>query len=212
MRNFIGNHLCFVGSIALNALGNSFMITANLGSPPWTAAGQNLASILPFSLGVCIIFMNLCSFVLCYMLKTELTLATIIKSMALTFVFGLLIDFFESLHHMVYIPENIWVRCVYLFIGIHLISVAVSVYFQLNSVVLPLDYLLKAFGRLMRNYTIGTIFCMAIPISICILIFAFQHDVIGLGAGTILFVFGVGMLIDLYNRWIAVPRGKELNQ
>lgn len=71
MRVFNGNLLWFVGSITLNALGNSFMITANLGSAPWTAAGQNLASILPISLGVCIIFMNFCSFVLSYMMKTK---------------------------------------------------------------------------------------------------------------------------------------------
>ncbi|PKG21909.1 hypothetical protein [Niallia nealsonii] len=204
MRIFNGKLLCFISSITLNALGNSFMITANLGSAPWTAAGQNLASILPISLGVCIIFMNFCSFILSYMMKTKFTLATIIKSMALAFIFGLLLDFFEYIHHMVYIPENIWIRCLYLIIGINLIAVAITIYFQLGSLFLPFDYLLKAFERLTQNYTVGTIFCMSIPLVLSILIFIFQHQLSGLGLGTILFVFGMGFLIDHYNRWIVL--------
>lgn len=58
MRNRLVNLLWFVCSIMLNALGNSFMIISHLGSSPWTAAGQNLGSILPFSIGVCIIILN----------------------------------------------------------------------------------------------------------------------------------------------------------
>lgn len=110
MRGILVNLLWFC-SITLNALGNSFMIIANLGSAPWTAAGQNLVSILPVSIGVCIVILDFFSFILSYLMKTRLTFMTIIKSMALAFCFGMFIDLFVYLHHIVYIPENIWIRC-----------------------------------------------------------------------------------------------------
>ncbi len=124
--------------------------------------------------------------------------------MALTFVFGLFIDFFEHIQHMVYIPENFWVRCLYLIVGINLIAAAVCMYFQLGSLYLPFDYLLQAFGRLLKNYTVGTIICMSIPLSLSIVIFILHHHLSGLGLGTILFVFGIGFLIDYYNRLIVI--------
>lgn len=170
MRSLSVSSLWFVCSITLNALGNSFMIIANLGSAPWASAGENLVYILPFSIGVCIIILNFFSFILSYLMKIKFTLAMIVKSMALTFVFGIFIDLFLYLHHIVHVPENIGIRYIYLFIGLNLIAVAVCIYFQSSSVYLPSDYLLKALGKLMNNYTLGTIFCTAIPLSISILI------------------------------------------
>ena len=50
MKNISTSSFWFISSIMVNALGNSFMITANLGSAPWATAGENLAFILPFSI------------------------------------------------------------------------------------------------------------------------------------------------------------------
>jgi uncharacterized protein len=204
MRNVPVNLLWFMFAITLNALGNSFMIAADLGSAPWTSAGQSLAAILPLSVGVCIILLNLISFVLSHLLKVKFTLAMIIKSLALTFVFGLFIDLFMYLHHILYVPEDLWIRGFYLIIGLNLVAITICIYFQSGTVYLPSDYLLKAFGKLMNNYTTGTILCTAIPISISLLILLFQNYAGGLGAGTILFMFGMGFLIDHYNRWIVI--------
>jgi uncharacterized membrane protein YczE len=211
MRCLPVNLLWFVCSITLNAIGNSFLIIANLGSAPWAAAGQNLESILPFSIGVCVIILNFCSFILSYLIKIKFTAAMIIKSMALTFVFGLFIDLFMYLHHIMYVPENIWIRCLYLLIGLNLMAVAVCIYFQSSSVYLPSDYLLKAFGKLMNNYTVGTILCTCIPLSISILIILFKQQITGLGIGTMLFMFGIGFLIDHYNRWIVIHNVPKQN-
>jgi len=204
MRSLPVNLLWFVCSITLNALGNSFMIIANLGSAPWAAAGENLASILPVSIGVCIIFLNFCSFILSYLMKIKFTVAMIIKSMALTLVFGIFIDLFVYLHQIIYVPENMWIRCFYLLIGLNFMAVAISIYFQSSSVYLPSDYLLKAFGKLLNNYTLGTILCTSIPLSVSIVIMLFQRHITGLGIGTMLFMFGIGFFIDQYNRWIVI--------
>ncbi|MGO4890523.1 YczE/YyaS/YitT family protein [Anaerobacillus sp. MEB173] len=211
MRSLLVNLLWFVCSITLNALGNSYMIIANLGSAPWAAAGENLASILPFSIGVCIIILNFCSFILSYLMKIKFTLTMIIKSITLTFVFGLFIDLFLYLHHIMYVPENIWIRCLYLLIGLNLMAVAISIYFQSSSVYLPSDYLLKAFGKRLNNYTLGTILCTLIPLSISLVIMIFQHHITGVGIGTMLFMFGIGFFIDQYNRWIVIHKVPKQN-
>lgn len=211
MRNRFVNLLWFVCSIMLNALGNSFMIISHLGSSPWTAAGQNLGSILPFSIGVCIIILNFFSFILSYLMKTKFTLIMVIKSMGLTFIYGMFVDMFVSLHQVVYVPENIWVRCLYSLIGLNFIAIAISIYFQASSIYLPSDYLLKSFGKLMNNYKIGAIMCMLIPLTTSIVIMLLNHHVIGLGISTLLFVFGSGFLIDHYNRVIILNNYKKPN-
>ncbi|MGG1400106.1 hypothetical protein ABE288_20135 [Bacillus salipaludis] len=198
------NLLWFFCSITLNALANSFMIISNLGSAPWAAAGENLASVLPLSVGVCIIFLNFFSFILSYLLKIKFTVLMIIKSVALTSVFGIFIDLFVDLHHIIYVPENIWIRYLYLLIGLNLMAVAICIYFQSSSIYLLSDYLLKAFGELMKNYALGNILCTLIPLSISILIMLFKHHITGLGIGTMLYMFGIGFLIDHYNRWIVI--------
>jgi uncharacterized membrane protein YczE len=209
MRSLPGNLLLFGCSISLNALGNSFMINADLGSAPWTAAGQNLETILPLSVGVCIILLNFLSFILSGLMKVKFTFGMIMKSLALAFVFGLSIDLFMYLHHLIYVPENIWIRSLYLLIGINLVALALCIYFQSSSVYLPPDYLLKAFGERMNNYTVGNILFMSIPISISLLIMLFQKNVTGLGIGTMLCMFGMGFLLDFYNRWIIIQPASE---
>ena len=209
MRRLSLNSLWFVCSIMLNALGNSFMIIANLGSAPWTTAGENLAFILPFSIGGCIILLNILSILLSYLMKIKFTIEMIIKSIVLTFVFGILVDLFLYIHQIVYVPGETVVRYLYLFIGLSLIAVALCIYFQSSNVYLPSDYLLKAFGKLMKNYTLGTICCTAIPLSISILIILFRQQITGLGPGTLLFMFGIGFLIDLFNRWIVIPNDSK---
>lgn len=203
------NSLWFIFSITLNALGNSFMIISNLGSAPWTSAGENLVYILPFSVGVCIIILHLFSFLLSHFMKMKLKFKTIIKSMATAVVFGILIDLFLYLHQIVHVPNVTGVRYLYLFIGLNLIAAAICIYFQSSSIYLPTDFLLKAFGRLMNNYTLATILWTAIPLSIGIIIMLFQNHIAGIGPGTLLFMFGLGFLIDQYKRWIVI--GKALN-
>ncbi|KAA9031155.1 hypothetical protein [Niallia endozanthoxylica] len=211
MKRLHDNQLWYVCSIVLNALGNSFMIIANLGSSPWAAAGENLSTVLPFSIGVCIILLNFFSFMLSYLMKVPFTVGIIIKSMALTLVFGIMIDVFLYFHHILFVPESIWIRCIYIFIGLNLMAAAVSIYFRTSTVYIPSDYLIKAFGRLMKNYTIGTILCTLIPISISLVIILFQQHVTGLGIGTLTYLFGIGFLIDQYNRWIVIHEVPKQN-
>jgi uncharacterized membrane protein YczE len=185
------------------------MIVANLGSAPWTSAGQNIGSIMPISIGVSIIALNVVSFILSYLLKIRFTLAMIIKSLTLAFVFGILIDVFVHMHHLIYVPDNIVLRILYLIIGINFVAIAVCIYFQIGSVYLPFDYLLQAFAKLKQSYTVGTIFCMSIPLSISILIIISRHHLTGIGIGTLLFVFGIGYLIDIYNKRIVIHSVQE---
>lgn len=200
------NSFWFLFSVTLNALGNSFMIMSNLGSAPWTSAGENLVFVLPFSIGVCIIILHLFALLVSYLLKVKITLGVIIKSMALAVMFGFLIDLFMYIHQQVYVPEATAARYLYLFIGLNLIAIAVCIYFQSSSIYLPTDFLLKAFGNLLKNYTLATIVWTIIPLSIGVTISIYRQQTVGIGPGTLLFMFGLGFLIDRYNRWIIIQK------
>ncbi|MDR7073122.1 hypothetical protein [Fictibacillus barbaricus] len=138
-------------------------------------------------------------------------MSVILKSVSLAFVFGLFIDVFVHLHHLIYVPESMLFRILYMLIGINFVAIAVCIYFQLDSVYLPFDYLLQAFAKLKQSYTVGTIFCMSIPLSISILIILMQHHLKGIGIGTLLFVFGIGYLIDHYNKRIILKKVQNLD-
>ena len=194
----------FLFSVTLNALGNSFMIISNLGSAPWTSAGENLVYVLPFSIGVCIIILHLFSFFLSYLMKMKITIEVILKSMALAVLFGMFIDLFLYIHQLIYVPEQTIARYLYLFIGLNLVAIAICVYFQASSIYLPTDFLLKAFGNLMKNYTLATIVWTIIPLFIGMIIIVYRQQINGIGPSTFLFMFGIGFLIDQYNRWIVI--------
>jgi hypothetical protein len=55
-----------------------------------------------------------------------------------------------------------------------------------------------------NNYTIATILWTAIPLSISLIVIIYRQNVVGIGPGTLLSMFGLGILIDLYNRWIVI--------
>jgi|SRR5690625_2281542 len=206
MRALSLNSVWFIISITLNALGNSFMIISNLGSAPWTSAAENLEYILPFTVGVCLIILYFFAMLLSYFMKMKFSLGMIVKTIALSVIFGVMIDLCLYLHQIVYVPSDTGVRYIYLFIGLNLIAIAVCIYFQSSSVYLPSDYLMKAFGKLMNNYTTGTILCTAIPLSIGIIIIIYRQSITGIGPGTLLFMFGMGFLIDQYNRFIVIRK------
>lgn len=196
--------LLFIGSITLNAFGNSCMIVAHIGSATWAAACLGLASISPFSTGVWTIILQVLTFLAVYFMGSRFNLLTITYSLALAFLYGLLLDLFIHLHTFLYIPDSLSLKWIYTLIGMNFISVAVSIYIQLGTVLMPFDYLLQAFAKLTRSFTVGTIFCLMIPLSISIIISIIQQQIIGVGIATVLFVFLNGILIDIYNRFIII--------
>ena len=203
-KNF---YLWFIGSLTINAFGNSMMILADIGSPPWTGAGQNIAAITPISIGISMIFMQLFALLITYLLGTKFTILTIIKSFMTTFIFSILIDLFVFSYSHLYLPDYWWIRGLYAFIGINCIAAGVSMYIQLGSVLMPADYLLKSLARLAKNYAVGSIFSQLIPIIISIIISLSVHKLMnGLGIGTIVFVLLNGFFIDFYSRHIHISK------
>lgn len=180
------------------------MITANLGNAPWTSAGETLELILPFSVGVCVTLLHFFSFLLSYLMRIKLGIKLVIQSLLLAVFYGLFIDVFLHFHQMIFIPESLFIRFIYLFMGMNLIAIGICIYFQSGKVYLPTDYLLKAFGQRMKNYTFGNILFTAIPITIALAIVLYKQTFVGVGIGTVLYMFITGMLIDQYFRWIII--------
>ncbi len=205
-------YLWFISSLTLNAFGNSMMILAHIGSPPWTGAGQNIAAISPISIGISMIIMQLFALFLTYLMGTKLTIFTLVKSFLTTFIFSLLIDLFVYIYSYLYLPDYWWSRGLYAFIGINCIAAGVAMYIQLGSVLMPADYLLKALRRVTGNYAIGAILSQLIPIIISIIISLSQHQLMnGLGMGTIIYVLLNGFFIEFYSRHMHISNLKTTN-
>jgi len=181
MRLSFMNSFWFLFDVMLNALGNSFMVISNLGSAPWTSAGESLVHVLPFSIGICIIILHLFSLLLSYLLKVRVTMEVIVKSMALAVIFGVFVDLFLSIHQLIYVPEHMVARYIYVFIGLNLVAIAICIYFQTSTIYLPTDFLLKAFGNLVKSYTLATILWTSIPLSIGIIVSIYRQQIIGIG-------------------------------
>jgi len=182
------------------------MIVAHLGSAPWAAASQNLAAVIPLSIGLCTIVLQLFALLLTTLMGSRFSMRLILKSLLLAVFFGLLIDVFVSLHHFIYTPDQIWVRGLYTLIGMNGVAAAISIYIQISRVLLPFDYLLQAFARLAKSFSLGTIICLSIPLAICIIFSFVFHQFIGLGIGTLVFILANGFLIDQYNKKIRLTR------
>lgn len=182
------------------------MIVAHLGSAPWAAASQNLAAVIPLSIGLCTVVLQLFSLLLTTLMGSRFSVGLIIKSLLLAVFFGLLIDVFVNIHHFIYTPDQIWVRGLYTLIGMNGVAAAISIYIQISRVLLPFDYLLQAFARLAKSFSLGTIICLSIPLTICTIFSFVFHQFIGLGIGTLVFILANGFLIEQYNKKIMLTR------
>lgn len=202
-------NLWFIGSILLNACGNSFLIIAGLGSSPWTAAGQNLAEVLPLSIGICTILLQIFSLVLALALGSRFSIKVIVQSLALALIFGLLIDLFTNLLQYLFIPQSLALRLLYMLIGMNAIAAAIAIYVQANRILLPFDYLLQSFAKRAGSYTAGTILCLSIPLIISLIFSYVNQRLTAIGLGTLLFILFNGFLIDRYALRIRLERQQK---
>lgn len=209
-KNF---YLWFISSLTLNAFGNSMMILSHIGSPPWTGAGQNLAALTPFSIGLSMVIMQTFALFLTYSMGTKFTVLTIIKSFMTTFIFSFLVDLFVYMLGYLHLPDVWWARVLYAFIGINGIAAGVSMYIQLGSVLMPADYLLRSIIRLTKNIALGSLISQLIPVMISIIFSLSMHKLMnGLGIGTIAFVLLNSFFIDFYSRQIHFSKLNQQEQ
>jgi len=191
-------------AILINALGNSFMIVATIGSAPWTAASEALSEVTPFSIGISVVILHTIALLIALSLGSKFRLWTIAESFLLAVLFGLAIDAFIYLHETLYLPISLVERIVYFLIGVPLISLGLSLYLQIGYILMPPDYLMKSLITTFNKTSIGATISLAIPFLLACLLSLFEHEWIGIGFGTVFFLIVNGPLIDRFQRMFPI--------
>ncbi|VWX33230.1 YczE/YyaS/YitT family protein [Exiguobacterium oxidotolerans] len=190
----------YLFSIIINALGNSFMVTAAIGSAPWTSASEALARISPLTVGLAIVCLHIFALGSALALGSRFSWWTIILSFSLVVLFGAAIDFFLAIHQLLYVPSNLVTRSVYMIIGMPMISLGLALYLQIGFVLMPPDYLMKSLISRFKSTTIGATISLAIPFLIASVLSIVEHELIGIGVGTFVFLLLNGPLIEFFQR------------
>ncbi len=190
----------YLMAILINALGNSFMIVATVGSAPWTAASEALSEVSPFSVGTSVVVLHTIALLIALSIGSTFRLWTIVESFLLAVVFGLAIDAFMLIHEVFYIPTALIGRVSYFLIGVPLISLGLSLYLQIGYILMPPDYLMKSLIVKFKKTSIGATISLAIPFLLACLLSLFKQEWIGIGVGTLVFLIVNGPLIDWFQR------------
>jgi len=190
----------YLFSILINALGNSFMVTASIGSAPWTSASEAVAAISPLTVGLAIIVLHVLALIAALSLGSRFSWWTIVLSFALVVLFGAAIDFFLSIHQLIYTPQGLWMRVVYMLIGMPLISLGLALYLQIGFVLMPPDYLMKSLISRFKSTSLGATISLGIPFLIACFFSLIERELIGIGVGTFIFLLLNGPLIEWFQR------------
>lgn len=198
--------IIYLFSILINALGNSFMVTAAIGSAPWTSASEALARISPLTVGLAIVVLHVFALISALLLGSRFSWWTILLSFSLVVLFGTAIDFFLSIHQLLYTPVALWARILYMVIGMPLISLGLALYLQIGFVLMPPDYLMKSLISRFKSTSIGATVSLAIPFLIASILSLVEHELIGIGVGTFVFLLLNGPLIEFFQKIFPITR------
>jgi len=190
----------YIVAILINALGNSFMIIATIGSAPWTAASEALSEVSPLSVGGAVVALHTIALLIAIALGKKFGIWTIIESFLLAVLFGLAIDAFILLHEAIYIPTGWLARVCYFVVGTPLISLGLSLYLQIGYILMPPDYLMNTLITRFKKVSLGATVSLAIPFILACLLSLVEHEWIGIGVGTVIFLLINGQLIDWFQR------------
>lgn len=196
--------LLYLFAILLNALGNSFMIAAHIGSAPWTSASEALAHISPLTVGLAIVALHSIALLATVLLGGRFSWWTVIASFSLVVLFGTAIDFFLSIQSQIFLPDTIPERMLYMVIGMPLISLGISLYLQIGYVLMPPDYFMKTLITRVKSTSRGATISLAIPFSIASVLSLFEQQLLGIGFGTFVFLFFNGLLIEQFQRLFVI--------
>lgn len=199
----------FVFSLLLNALGNAVAITTNLGSNPWTAAGQGLAATFGISLGTALVSFGVFVLLLNSILAREIDFRRIIGNFLFMFPFSYLVDWFVTYLNGSFIStSNLYVKLIFNVIAIIVIAVAVAMYQQANLFLHPNDELMLT---IRSKYTLGNatkaqLIAYMIPMFILALAFYINDQWFGIGVGFVASLFLQGPIVDLTHQFFFVRK------
>lgn len=191
----------YIIGIFLFAMGVAFAIKSNLGVSPVSTLPYVSSILLGHTVGTMTAILYIV-FILAQwlILGSEFDKVNLFQ-LVFAFAFGFCVDLSRIL--IMNIPNtNIWLQITYLIVGTLIIGFGIFLILKSGWIVSPTDGLVKAiakkfslqFSKVKIGVDLGTAIISAI------LSFVFLGELIGVGVGTIISAFGVGMSISFYEK------------
>ena len=162
-------------------------IEADIGFPSWNALNQGFSIVFPITYGTASILIGLSIVLVDIVMKEPIGMGTLIDAVCV----GLGCDFFSMLDPL---PEmdSLFVKIVVFLISLFILSIGQYMYMITGLSCGPRDAFTVAVGKRCKKITIGTV--NNIISAIVLGISWFMGATIGIG--TVLSVFGLGMVMD----------------
>jgi len=187
--------------LMLFAFGFYMQLAANIGLSPWTALNQGLSNHLPITFGQASILVSVLVIVSDLLMKESIGLGTILDALLV----GWGCDLFIALEPIPY-QSRFLPGLLVLFVGTVFACIGQWIYMLAGLSCGPRDAFLVALGKRLPRLTIGTV---NILLSLIVAIIGF---LLGgkLGLGTILTLFGTGIIMDIVYKIVKFePRNVE---
>lgn len=187
--------------LILFAFGFYMQLAANIGLSPWTALNQGLSNHLPITFGQASILVSVLIIVSDLLMKEAIGLGTILDALLV----GWASDLFIALEPIPY-QEDFLPGLLVLFVGTVILCVGQWIYMLAALSCGPRDAFLVALGKRLPRLSIGTV-----NILLCLAVSVIAFFLGGqLGLGTILTLFGTGVLMDIVYKIVKFePRNVE---
>ena len=187
--------------LILFAFGFYMQLAANIGLSPWTALNQGLSNHLPITFGQASILVSVLIIVSDLLMREAIGIGTILDALLV----GWASDLFIALEPIPY-QEDFLPGLLVLFVGTVILCVGQWIYMLAALSCGPRDAFLVALGKRLPRLSIGTVnILLCLAVSIIAFFLGGQ-----LGLGTILTLFGTGVLMDIVYKIVKFePRNVE---
>jgi len=200
--------MCILG-VLIGGISVGLFKRALLGVDPFQAFMAGLDVICPISFGTLYVIANAVLLIFSLIFDRHyLGLATFIN----LFLLGYVVDFSESTMYRIFPNLGVWGRIVCFVIGFVVICFASSLYMTADLGVSTYDAVALIIsgtwkkGKFKYVRIATDVVCVVIGAILCLLAGNTWGQIFGsIGVGTIITAFGMGPLIDFFNRIFAIP-------
>ena len=179
--------------LILFAFGFYMQLAANIGLSPWTALNQGLSLHLPITFGQASILVSVVIIISDLLMKEAIGLGTILDALLVGWASDLFIAWEPVPYQTEFLPGLL-----VLFVGTVITCLGQWIYMMAGLSCGPRDAFLVALGKRLPKLSIGKVnILLCLAVSVVAFFLGGQ-----LGAGTILTLFGTGIIMDIVYRLV----------
>ena len=183
--------------VSLSGVGVAFMSIANFGLDPFQTFAHGIANLFPISFGTLYVFINAALLIADFFLDWHyIGVATFFN----LFLLGYIVDFFTYLLNSAFPDPSMFIRILFLIIGLGILCFAAALYFTSDLGVSTFDALIQVVAdRKILSFRMSFI----VLDMICVIIGAITGCLPGVG--TLITAFCMGPLVDFICVTVARP-------